>query len=400
MKKYNVIWFDDKFETLNITYEKAFLNGINLIGFTNVMEGVHELKHNISDYDAAILDGNFYQSPEQSGDEMDDTAMFNVGLEIEKLSSKKKLPWFILSGEMNFTKEKNKFAQGFDKKVYNKLIVEDLDLLWNDLRKAADQQPETQIRHEFANVFEVCTEQYIGVSAQKPLLTILKSLKDPTLDFDDELYFTQIRIILEALFRCANRIGLLHDKCIQGGKVNLTESSLFLSGEQTKHIEVWCKKVHFPKLISESVKSILFITGAASHTVDPDIRNNINLDQHRATNNTPYLLYSLTFQLMDILVWFKRYADENNDIKANKSHWLPEQTFEGEWLEGNVINLNPIKGYAFFKPKYGVTNTLIPHPLVTQNKLSNDDSIIAIIETYNDNRTNETKTRVKEIKKT
>ena len=100
MKKYNVIWFDDKFETLNITYEKAFLNGINLIGFTNVMEGVHELKHNISDYDAAILDGNFYQSPEQSGDEMDDTAMFNVGLEIEKLSSKKKSricwPWLNL----------------------------------------------------------------------------------------------------------------------------------------------------------------------------------------------------------------------------------------------------------------------------------------------------------------
>ncbi|MBK7390180.1 MAG: hypothetical protein IPI23_14235 [Bacteroidetes bacterium] len=224
----------------------------------------------------------------------------------------KNLPWFILSGQICFTKEINRFADGFDKKVYDKLNDDDLINLWQNLKEAADHEDDTIILNRFYKAFEVCNENYIGAEYQKTLLQILSSINKPNEQFDYDLYFTQIRIILEAMFRCAHKIGLLHDKCIDGkGKVNLTESSLFLAGEPTKFLEVKCSIAHFNKIIIDAVKSILFITGAASHTIDPEIKNNINLVEYRKTVNSPFLLYSIAFQLMDILIWFKKYADEN-----------------------------------------------------------------------------------------
>lgn len=396
MNRYKVIWFDDEYKTLNIIREKAFINGIELIGFDNSKEGIDELEERIENYDGAIADGLFFKNPGQSGDSVTDKALFEVGLALDRLSDRKKLPWFILSGQDKFTKERNSFADAFkDNKVYDKLNEDHLVSLWEIIKIEADKQPETQIRHEYSKVFELCTDKYIGEDASKPLLGILRSFKDSTILFDDELYFTQIRIILEKVFRAANRIGLLHDKCLEGGKVNLTESSLFLSGENTKHLEVSCEKSHFTKIVSDLVKSILFVTGAASHTVDAEIKKNINLTEYRNTISTPYLLYSLAFQLMDILIWFKSYADNNQDISLNKSYWLPKIEASGVISEGIVLSTE--KGYAFFKPNNGATNTFIPPHLVANHSLQSDMPIKVEIEEYEDNRSGETKKRVKRV---
>lgn len=397
MKRYRVIWFDDEYKTLNIIREKAFVNGIDLIGFDNSKEGIDELEKHIEKYDAAISDGLFYKNPGQSGDSVTDKALFEVGLALDRLCERKKLPWFILSGQDKFTKEKNSYADAFkDNKVYDKLNEDDLVGLWGIIKIDADKQPETQIRHEYSKVFEVCTDKYIGEDASKPLMRILGSFKDSMLLFDDELYFTQIRIILENIFRAANRFGLLHDKCLEGGKVNLTESSLFLSGENTKHLDVSCEKSHFTKIVSDLVKSILFITGAASHTVDADIKKNINLIEYRKTISTPYLLYSLTFQLIDIMIWFKSYADDNQDIALNKSYWLPK-TVIGMLTEGKVINYKAEKGFAFFQPDGSGENTFIPPHLVANHSLQDEMPIRVEIEEYEDNRSGETKKRVKRV---
>ncbi len=171
------------------------------------------------------------------------------------------------------------------------------------------------------------------------------------------------------MFRYANKIGLLHDNCIDGkgkGKVNLTESSLFMAGEPTKFLDVQCAIPHFNKIIIDAVKSVLFITGAASHTVDPEIKTNINLVEYRKTVNTPYLLYSIAFQLMDILIWFKKYSDENPDILKNKSHWVALNTItaSGDWMAGEIIRIAP-NGYGTFQPSGGgSTLSIIPAKVV------------------------------------
>ncbi len=266
--------------------------------------------------------------------------------------------------------------------------------MWNDIKTAANEQPNTQLRHKYANVLEVCTDKYIGEDSAKYLLQILRSIDKPNEKFDDELYFNQIRIILESMFRAANKLGLLHDLCVKG-RVNLAESSLFMSGEATKHLGIACQRAHFTKLISDSVKSILFITGAASHTSDPDIKNNINLQEYRKMLSTPYLLYSLTFQLMDILIWYKQYADANSNYSTNLMHWktLTLEPNSGSWIKGKIIKLAD-NGFGTFQPYVGGSSISVIPKMVLDFKLLEGQEIE--ITTKSD--LNGTKTFIKDIR--
>ena len=74
---------------------------------------------------------------------------------------------------------------------------------------------------------------------------------------------------------------------------------------------------------------------------------------------------------------------------------VPEQ--KAELIRGKVININPYKKFAFFKPDISGGNTLIPAHLVINHSLTNDMEIYVLIEDYVDNRTQETKTIVKRI---
>ena len=402
LNKYNVLWFDDQFhdENMQEIADKAYDKySIILNGFESAEEGLKFLVANHQFIDAILLDARFYLNEGDISGTEDLKGLRKVWDKIIQLEAQGiVLPKFIFSGQPKLDQDQTfRDTYGF---FYSKHDPEELNKLFADIIEAANNRVETQIRHEYSKVFEVCSEKYIGDASQKPLFEILKSIKTPWVLFNDELYFTQIRMILEYMFRAANKLGLLHDKCIDNkGHVNLTESSLFLSGEQTKHLEVSCKVGHFSKIISDEVKSILFITGAASHTVDPDIKNNINLIEYRKAINTPYLLYSLTFQLMDILIWFRKYADNNPDKVKNKSQWLPIEIAIGDWHDGAVINYNFEKGFAFFKPDEGVFNTLIPTSIVTHNQLLNNDRVSVVIEEYKDAKTQESKTRVKELKR-
>src|SRR5205085_5458452 len=130
-------------------------------------------------------------------------------------------------------------------KVYDKLNDTDLLELWNDIKAESDTQEEAQIRHQFFEVFDSCKSSAINLEYQKFMIDILKSIKYNTV-IDEMLYFAQLRKIIELLFRKAEKVGLLHSRCIQNGEVNLSESCRFLSGLQTKHLGVRCSKSHFP----------------------------------------------------------------------------------------------------------------------------------------------------------
>lgn len=377
MKQYRVIWFDDEFRDLNIIKEKATLSDIELIGFDNAKDGLEELRRNGNRFDAAVVDGNFRLYPGGVG-AINDEAFAHIAKQL--LTMNMSLPWFILSGQLNFTSVPNKLAEVFkDGKVYDKASESDLHALWRDIKAEVDKKPETRLRNLYQDVFEACTEKYVGVDAQKPLLQILKNIEAPSSEFNDQLYFNQIRIILESVFRAANKLGLLHDKCINArGEVNLAESSLFLAGEETKYSGVSCSKAHLPRIMAGNVKSILFITGAASHTPSEG-KDNLNLSEYKKFCNTHYLLNSLTFQLMDVLVWFKQYADENRDVAQNKSYWVTIQsmTSASDRFAGKVIRIAE-NGFGTFSPDGGGPTLSILPKLVIKYGLKEESKIVAI----------------------
>ncbi len=309
MYKYKVLWFDDEHESLNIIREKAYLNDIELIGFSNAKQGIEELENNFSIYDAAIIDGLFFMSAEQSGVPSNDKALLNVAMALERISIVKKLPWFILSGQLSFTKDKNRYADGLkDNQVYDKLNETHLENLWNEIKVEANQQVETQIRLKHQRVFEVCTSKYIGENASKELLAILKSETIQNAFIESILFFNPIRKIMDDLFVAFNKFGFLPDAFVHPS-VALNESSKFLSGSSEKGYKR--DTPVFPKIISENVRCILSICQPASHRAE--------IDAFVAEINSPYLLMSTTYQLMDVLLWFKNFVDNNPDLEKNKA---------------------------------------------------------------------------------
>lgn len=325
MKLYKVIWFDDECNELAIIKEKASLNGIKFFGYSNSKEGIEEIEKNIENYDAAVVDGNFHQSPNQSGDNVNDKALFEVGNAIERLKSRKVLPWYILSGQDNFNKQTNRYADGFkDNKVYDKNSDADLQLLWNDLKAEADTHLETQLRHDYSRVFDVCTERYIGASSAKDLLSILKKENSIAAYGNETIYFNPLRKIIEDLFTACNKWGLLPDVFIKGGHA-FNESSRFLSGGVERGYQL--DTPVFPKVVSNLVKNILDVCQPASHRSE--------IDSFIAKVITPYLLYSTTYQLLDVLLWFKIYLDDNSDVDLNKSRYKPVET-DSEIITGII----------------------------------------------------------------
>jgi hypothetical protein len=376
-RRYNVLWFDDQFDQLPVIDESANENGIDLIGCKSAEEGLAMLDANVNDYDAILVDGNFYTKKTHAGDNVSDMAFGEVAKWLSQNEHKKKIPWFVLSGQQNFTATPHPYTKLYDKKVYEKQKVNLLPELWQEIKTAADEQIDTQIKHRHAKVFEACNFLNPEGEIKAILLEILKSTDLPGA-IDDGLYYNQLRIAVEKLFRSANKYGLLHDKCIPNGRVNLNASSLFLAGKEVKLLQVKCSVAHFPSIIADHVQQILDVTNAASHTDDADKEDRNTLTYYKQIIQTPYLLYSMTFALMDVLIWFNEYLALNQDVDKNRSLWLPiggetSASLEDEYI-GTVQKL-PANAFAFFKSNDGKISSFITPGMVTEKQLIGNEKV-------------------------
>ncbi len=391
---YNILWIDDEHESLAGTKGRAKRNGINLIPFKSLNSGMSELENNYPFYDGVLLDAKFFENEDDvKGSE--DT--YNVHRAKERLLQlKKKFEVFILTGQAEAYEDKT-FKKAFTK-VYKKGSDDEIDRLFADIKLAAATQEDTQIRHAYKRVFDVCTEKYIGELAGQNLLNLLK-VND---DINVENHFNDIRKIVEDLFLAFNKYLLLPAEFVSP-TVALNQSSIFLSGQeqhentdaiykQHRHL----KETHLPKPVVASLRAILSVTQDGSH------RSMIDL--HVKSINTPYLFKSVLFQLFDVITWFKQYVDS----KPKTENWERIETIKTadepdskNIMEGKVIEKESLsrrgKDFAFFKPDTMGSNVLIPSHLVSSHLLQDEMQIRVEIEEYIDNRTGETKTRVKRI---
>jgi hypothetical protein len=340
-KPYNILWVDDEHndEALLPFILQAEQQNIILDGYGSFKEGFNALEANLNFYDVILLDALFFE--DETSETPNPAGLGSAIKKINELINQKVFPYFVLSGQTHFTDVTNPILEAFQLRCYNKKNPDDVKELLVNIKKEANTQIDLQIKHENQLFFEVL-EMYPD-SVRDTFISIFKGIKGLNNQFDDELYFTQLRIILEIMFRKANDIGLLHDKCVKvnGSQVNLSESSFFLSGHDTKHLEVNCSVTHFPKIIANNVKNLIHTTGAASHTSDVDITQNIDIQAYRDGVKTPYLLYALALQLMDVLIWFGGYSKSNSDIAVNRSYWceLEKDQFGNKFETGVLTNI-------------------------------------------------------------
>ena len=379
---YNILWIDDEHETLSGTKGRAKRNGINLIPFKSLNSGMEELERNSAYYDGVLLDAKFFENEDDVKGTEDS---YNVHRAKERLLLlKKKFEVFVLTGQAEAYEDKT-FKKAFTK-VFKKGSDEEIDRLFKEIKLSASSQEDTQLRHKYKRVFDICTEKYIGEAAGHDILNLLKANEETNIDY----HFNVIRKIIEDLITAFNKFQFLPNEFVSKS-IALNESSRFLAGNQEKGFQ-HLNETHLPQHIANHLRTIVTLTQAGSHRSI--------IDNYVKTIKTPYLIQSVLFQLLDVLVWFKMYVDSN----PKTDNWVKIDNNEGEMLvskteliNGKVININHQKGFAFFKPDAAGDNVFIPPHLVTNHSLTEGKSIQVEIEEYTDNRTGGLKYRVKRI---
>lgn len=197
----------------------------------------------------------------------------------------------------------------------------------------ASERYNTKQLNDVLEIIDSLFDENGKVESQTILQSIFSALFNQS-EFDSHIYYNPIRKVLEWMFRAARKRGLLHDRCFDNkDRVNLSDCYRFMAGRPTLHSGVICRAAHFPVIIANNVQFILDITGGGSHTTTVPEKENPNLTAYWAMINTPYLLYSLTFLLCDIIIWFGQYVQENEDIDKNKALWR-DLVLEGEVERG------------------------------------------------------------------
>jgi len=376
-ERYKILWIDDEHEKLGQLKTEANQNGIHLVAFKSLNGGFDELEKNYQLYDGVLLDAKFYENEDDVEKSEDLEQLIKARDKLQKLP--KKFEIFVLTGQSLLFEDQT--FNAFFPKYYKKGVDVDIDRLFEDIKKAADQQKDTQIRHEYQRVFDVCNEKYIGESAARDLLNIFHNKNE----WNTDVYLSTIRRFVQDIFEQFNKHKLLPDEFITP-HVALNESSKFLSGRTEKGYKLK-EESCLPKVVADNLRFILDVTQPGSHRSQ--------VDEHIKEMNAPYLVDGVLNQLLDLIIWFKTYIDSN----PKKNNWTKEdiETDREAFIEGEVINMNPEKGFAFLKPHNEGENLFIPPILVQKYQLSEGMYIKAEIEEYTYHKTQETNTRAKNI---
>ena len=123
-KFYNILWIDDEHDGMSGFVGDAKFNGIKLIAFKSLNEGMSELKKNYPIYDGVLLDAKFFENEDDLYTEYYP----------EWLVGWSDKPFFTFINLMNYHTTRSKLKQNSANTNNSFLITTELDLLNSLLR--------------------------------------------------------------------------------------------------------------------------------------------------------------------------------------------------------------------------------------------------------------------------
>ena len=309
--RYSVLWVDEEddklgFKELGLSWDRAKTI----------------LANRFESFSAVVLDGNCVIN---DGDKPTPDFLYQAVRELESIFAQheERLPWYVLSSGTapEFAKTLQRVGMGDRESMetnWGRLFFRkgnDLEELCVTIKHAAAQKKDNKVRTMYEDMFRTM-DIYFTPDARQTMLDILKALHFPeeNRNFDAVLYYTQLRRILEHLFRAANRLGMLPDEVMgPSDKVNLANSSLYLSGRE---VNIGSRIVRykkpgqyiFPPVIAQIVKSILVVANKNSHTVELDTQGKTVIQDYYNSLHSNNFLFGYALHLCDVIIWFGRYA--------------------------------------------------------------------------------------------
>lgn len=332
---YRVLWIDEEPDQLGfIALGRRF--NLDVQQYYSWDKARTVLENRFESVSAIVLDGRCVVN---NGEEPTPDFLYQAVREMESLfaQNEEQLPWYVLSSgdSPDFEKTLQRVAMGGRETKENEwgrmFFRKDCDLqdLCNAIKHAANGKKDNKIKTMYRDLFNTLNK-YFTPDSRQILLDILKALHFPeeNRNFDPVLYYTQLRRILEQLFRNFNRMGVLPDEVMgSSDKVNLSNSSLYLAGREVNIGSRTVRYRHpgqyvFPPVISQIVKSILVVANKNSHTVELDSLGRTTIQDYYNSLHSNNFLFGYTLHLCDVILWFGRYAtkmERRSDTPSNPS---------------------------------------------------------------------------------
>ena len=381
-KRYNVLWIEDEPEKQEAFVEDAFLEGIQVFQFSTNKLGMEELIRDIDAYDAVILDAKGF---EESIDEVAKlSGLMNSISTLKSLS--KRIPYFIYSGYLDKDENANVRELLSNEEIFTK--GKDTQRLFDRIKEEADKQLDTQIKHEFARVFEVTNEKYLGAQAFASLLGLLNQVKELK-DFETSIdYFSPIRKLIETSFDKLVEYKLIPEEIHKDG-INPTVKFI-CNNKNNSDFTTTIDYMH--PTMAYYLDNLVYTLQDSQHLKEG---LKLKVDHYVSEIKSPYFFKSLVFQLLDYLIWFKSFIDNYEAKNKEEPIWtkIESTTNENsEWIKGTVIKIAENGWGTFLPDNSSITISIHPNEVTRLSLIEGD-----VIKVKTKPSPDGTKTFIKEI---
>ncbi|MFZ3563237.1 hypothetical protein [Tenacibaculum finnmarkense] len=303
---YNVLWIDDEYKTRGTSFiTLAEQDDIIIEAVESHEEGMVKLKEKDGFYDAVILDAKVKLNKA-------DTTTNLKGLSASRdfliaYNKDKILPYFIYTGQPDY--QKNDVFEDSYGKYYIKGT--DNEQLLEDIKKEADNRPQTIVKKEFPEAF-ICFEKIIDKKHEHLLFDILINYIKG--DYRKKNINVQRELLEEILKSLNNPIPYLKDVLFNDKYKNpiLEHCIKYIEGEEGEEVLVDKKnkiKIKADKTIDKTIQSSFRIlkesTSEFSHAGDGKV---IILNENEIVK---YEFLNNTFLLLKILVWLPEFTEKH-----------------------------------------------------------------------------------------
>ncbi|MFA5229025.1 MAG: hypothetical protein WC446_04690 [Candidatus Paceibacterota bacterium] len=385
---YRVLWIDDQYQDESMIQFAIEAENEDLLldGYSSFEEGFEALERNLEHYDVILLDGLFFEKKGQEAGTEDESGIGMAIKKIYELKSRKVFPWFVLSGKDKFTKGENTLLKANKANCYDKTKPSDVVKLFEEMKLAASQQPDAQLKYKYSELLEVCSDKLLGSENFTSLFALIKHVENLEKISNTGDMLAPIRKTIERMFTRMAEKGIIPEAILSNeGWIN--GSSKFLANKHSDYEHV---SEITPPLISENFYRLLNITQDGLHG-DGALR--FKVDNYLKATQSDFLYRSCVYLLFDLLIWFKEFMENNSDNDTNEARWKRKVCI-GDWITGTVSRVAE-NGWGTFKPDNDIKLIGIPPPMLKDNDIKEGDSIKVITMPSDDSK----KTHIKDIRK-
>lgn len=297
-KTWKILFVDDDPRYAAPLIDMAFSEfGLELEYYDNWEEAFSNLTENFELYHGVIIDGKGKLRKDSKDDDQKHVSKA-IGDLRELRGNKQYIPYVILS---KYLEIKDAVVEPFFEKGLNE--KEMFDFLIKEIQNLADNK----IRIKYQDAFAAFGDNYLDKSAEENLLEAIRSFENNNWNHNS---FTPLRKIIEAVYKSIHEKDdeLIPYACLrfENNQINFTYCERRLKGQTIN--ERGTGPVLFPAVESVLPRHLRAViaefTKLCSRSMHADYRDNINKFTHG----------SCLFFVIDLLIWYKNFVDENYSI--------------------------------------------------------------------------------------